>query len=498
MPKMIRWFNRISVRLVLSMMFVALLSIVIMFVSTNYVVQQQFARIEPDIRSQINNQSNNNQGDNNQNNNNQGDNKGDNQNNNSILSDTNTLSPTSSSNVNVNVNVNVNPDNHSKPPRVPSAPDVAFGVVLPKNSPAPTQNTSSFGVNMSSDLSDNSTRGGRRFRSILNGSSYRNELLLTIGLAALLSVALGGGLAWLLARRIARPLVAVSDAATQIYGGNFTARAKLTPLEQGSHDEATLLARNFNQMAQSLQNLETERKNLIADIAHELRTPLTILQSRLDAYEDGIVPLSLEEMGKLSLQTQLLTRLVEDLRVLSLAEAGRLTIRKRSLEMGNLLEDVLLGFSERFAAKNIKLHFQTPAALWINADPDRLTQVLVNLLNNALRHTPEGGWVRLELISKNTEQKNGEQKNGEQKNGELLLSLTDSGQGISPENLGKVFNRFFRESEERNRESGGTGLGLSIVKTLLELHGGRVEASNAKGAGAQFRVYLPLHSSGVV
>ena len=254
----------------------------------------------------------------------------------------------------------------------------------------------------------------------------------------------------------------------------------LTPLEQGSHDEATMLARNFNQMAQSLQTLETERKNLIADIAHELRTPLTILQSRLDAYEDGIVPLSLEEMGKLSLQTQLLTRLVEDLRVLSLAEAGRLTIRKCTLEMGNLLQDVLLGFADHFKAKNIQLHFQTPATLWINADPDRLTQVLVNLFNNALRHTPDNGWVRLELISKN---------------GELLLSLTDSGQGISPENLGKVFNRFFRESEERNRESGGTGLGLSIVKTLLELHGGRVEASNAKGAGAQFRVYLPLHSS---
>ncbi len=484
MPKMIRWFNRISVRLVLSMMFVALLSIVIMFVSTNYVVQQQFSRIEPDIRNQINTQ-NNNQGDNQNNNqnNNQGDNQNNNQGNNSVFGNSNTLSLVSNFAANPNAKPDSNPDDHSKTPRVPSAPDVAFGVVLPKNSPAPTQNTSSFGVSMSSDLSDTSTRGGRRFRSILNGSSYRNELLLTIGLAALLSVALGGGLAWLLARRIARPLVAVSDAATQIYSGNFTARANLTPLEQGSHDEATMLARNFNQMAQSLQNLETERKNLIADIAHELRTPLTILQSRLDAYEDGIVPLSLEEMGKLSLQTQLLTRLVEDLRVLSLAEAGRLTIRKRSLEMGNLLQDVLLGFSERFAAKNIKLHFQTPSSLWINADPDRLTQVLVNLLNNALRHTPDSGWVRLELISKN---------------GELLLSLTDSGQGISPENLGKVFNRFFRESEERNRESGGTGLGLSIVKTLLELHGGRVEASNAKGAGAQFRVYLPLHSSGVV
>ncbi|MFN8509377.1 MAG: ATP-binding protein [Deinococcaceae bacterium] len=421
------WLNQISIRLVLAMVLVTLMSILSMFVSTNIIVQKQFVRFEPEIRSQLTEAF---------------------QNDAHLLKSIASYTP-----------------NHDSEPNIFTSMGT-FGPALPielafKKPPPPP------------DL----LLPWRRVRKISENPRYRSELLQTIGLSALLSIAFGTVLALLLARRIAHPLIAVSVAATEIAEGDLAARARLLPREISGQDEASSLARNFNEMAETLERLERERRNMIADIAHELRTPLTILQSHFDAFEDGIIPLNLEEIASLSLQTQLLTRLVEDLRILSLADAGRLSIRKQYVSLCTLVEDVLSNFQERLNQKHISVVTNLNTEVTIHADADRLTQVLVNLLENALRYTPQHGWIRVEL-----------KRNGNY----AQLLLTDSGSGIQPENLERVFDRFFRESWARNREHGGTGLGLSIVKTLLELQGGTVTAHNMLGAGAQFLISLPL------
>jgi len=305
--------------------------------------------------------------------------------------------------------------------------------------------------------------------------NFQNNLEQAFLLSGALSVLVGAALALLIVRRVVRPIEAVSRAARRLAAGDLSARAA-----EGNGPlaavETQALSQNFNRMAESLEKLEGERKHMIADLAHELRTPLTIMQSRVDALEDGVLPLTLEEVSKLSTQTQLLTRLVEDLRTLSLADAGRLSVRPVRLELLSTLERDLDDFAARFFEKRIRLEYPKSSPVWVQADPQRLSQVVCNLLENALRYTPEGGWARLEVTTKGSE---------------VTLSLSDSGPGIAPENLPRIFDRFYREREERSREGGGSGLGLAIVKTLLELMGGRVEARNVQGAGAQFRVSLP-------
>ncbi|RIH93222.1 sensor histidine kinase [Meiothermus granaticius] len=305
------------------------------------------------------------------------------------------------------------------------------------------------------------------------GGSFRSRLQQGLLLGAVISALLGILLALVFARRLARPLEAVSKITNRLAQGDLTARIP----EPRSQDETALLARNFNRMAASLEGLEQARKAMIADIAHELRTPLTVMQGRLEAIQDGVVPLEMLEIDRLHHQTQLLSRLVEDLRTLSLADTGKLTLLRRPLDLGEVL-GAMSSFQAQAQSKGIALETPLPSRpLWVNADPDRMVQVISNLLTNALTHTPPGGTIRLSAGLEGNE---------------AVLKVQDSGPGIPPEALNKIFDRFYRAEGSRSRATGGSGLGLAIVKALVELHGGRVNAFNPASGGAEFQVRLPL------
>ena len=289
--------------------------------------------------------------------------------------------------------------------------------------------------------------------------------------AALLAL----GAALLIGRRIAQPIQAVSKAAQLVAGGQLSARVATRPYSSESGDETAQLALSFNRMAQSLEANELERRQLIADIAHELRTPLAVMISRLEALEDGVFALDQSEVTRLQVQTRFLARLVEDLRVLSLAEAGRLSLETRRVDLRLLTLEIANGFQARAAQSDKRIRVTTQAA-FITADPDRLRQVLTNLLENALKYASTEVTLTLSVSSRL----------------EALVVIADDGDGLPPSDLTRVFDRFYRSDESRRRSSGGSGLGLSIVKALVELHRGRVSARNLEPHGAEFTVVLPL------
>lgn len=290
--------------------------------------------------------------------------------------------------------------------------------------------------------------------------------LLQVGLIAALASAL---LAWWLARRVAQPITAVSNAAQQLAQGDLSARA---PLYTGER-EVTELALSFNEMAQSLQDLDRERQQAVADIAHELRTPLAIMQARLDALEDGVYPLNTEQIVLLSTQTQLLTRLVGDLRTLTLADAGRLSLDLQDVELSALTRQVVNGLADWATQRGVTLSIQTERSP-LHADPDRVRQVIANLVENALRHARKNVQVNVQCT------------------GEVVtLQVDDDGAGIPESQRDTIFARFTRLDESRARDTGGSGLGLAIVRALAAAHGAKASAESSPLGGARFTVTFP-------
>lgn len=288
-------------------------------------------------------------------------------------------------------------------------------------------------------------------------------------------------LAYMLSRRIAKPMRAISKTTHKISSGDLSARASISKRHDRGETETARLMRDFNAMADNLDRLETERKATMASIAHELRTPITILRGRLEAIRDGIFPLNDLEMGRLIGQTLLLSRLVDDLRTLSLADAGKLELYKINLELSAWLQELWHEYQPRAQAKNLELKWGTLEVLQFRADPDRMHQVIGNLLENALRYAPENGWVQISLER--------QEIYGE---AYAIIRICDSGEGLPSQDLAKVFDRFYRSDQARSRVSGGSGLGLSIVRAVVELHGGTVEARNLEGGGADFWLRFPL------
>lgn len=229
-------------------------------------------------------------------------------------------------------------------------------------------------------------------------------------------------------------------------------------------------------MAQSLERNELERRQLIADIAHELRTPLAVMISRLEALEDGVFALDQSEVTRLQVQTRFLARLVDDLRILSLAEAGRLSLESRKVDLRLLTLEIASGFQAKAGQERKAIRVTTEAA-FVHADPDRLRQVLTNLLENALRYASTEVRITLRAMTSRAE---------------AQIVIADDGDGLPPGDPSRVFDRLFRSDESRNRSSGGSGLGLSIVKAIVELHRGRISARNLEPRGAEFTVVLTL------
>jgi signal transduction histidine kinase len=287
------------------------------------------------------------------------------------------------------------------------------------------------------------------------------------------SIVVGTGSGFVIGRVVSNPISLLSKAACKIGQGDLGARVPV----RGSQ-EMVELAVTFNKMATDLQRAENQRSNLMADVSHELRTPLTVLEGNLRAALDRVYLLDEAEIANLYEQTRHLIRLVNDLRELSLAEAGQLPLEKMPTDLKRLTVETLQALDSLAIEKNISLVDTVPELPEVNVDPFRIRQVLFNLLTNALRHTPAGGKIHI---------------SGTSRPNEVEISVEDNGEGLTVEQLQVVFDRFYRGEKSRSRESGGTGLGLAIVKAIVEAHAGRVEAYSAgKGQGSQFQVILPL------
>lgn len=278
-------------------------------------------------------------------------------------------------------------------------------------------------------------------------------------------------------RRITSPIIDLTKITKKI-----SRRELFHRVEVKGDDEIAELSKAFNAMLENLEYNETLRKNLVADVAHELRTPLAILRGNLESLQDGALAPTPEVIVSLHDEVLRMTRLVGDLQEISLAEAGKLALRLEQVDLAALVERVVEPVRNVAAIKNINLNFSLPESLpMANIDQDRISQVLLNILNNALQHTPEGGNIHVSLT-------------GEDKY--LLVSVQDSGPGISTDDLPYVFERFYRADKSRTRSGGGTGLGLAIAKGFVEAHGGRIWAENLPAGGSVFTFSIPVKTSG--
>ncbi|MFM8320367.1 MAG: sensor histidine kinase [Chloroflexota bacterium] len=290
--------------------------------------------------------------------------------------------------------------------------------------------------------------------------------------AGLIAAGLALLLAFLLTYRVMVPVRAMTAAAQRLGEGDLGQRVKT-----GGGDELAQLGATFNRMANSLQQAESSRRALTADIAHELRTPLAVQRANLEALQDGIYPLSVDNLAPILEQNLLLTRLVNDLRTLALADAGQLALERHATDLQALAGSTLERFRAQAGPRGIRLALQVAPGVYNRlVDPQRIEQVLGNLLSNALRHTPDGGQVTVELSTAP---------------GGLELRVHDSGPGIPPEALEQIFERFYRIDRSRSRQEGGSGLGLAIARQIAEAHGGRLTAANHPQGGAVFTLALP-------
>ncbi|MBL7065336.1 MAG: HAMP domain-containing protein [Anaerolineae bacterium] len=283
----------------------------------------------------------------------------------------------------------------------------------------------------------------------------------------------------LLSRGMSRPLANLTAATRAVAEGDFSARV---PTHYPG--EMRELATAFNDMAQDLARADALRRNLTADVAHELRTPLSVIRGKLEGVLDGVYPATPEHLQPVLEETELLTHLVEDLRLLALAEAGQLPLEKRPMDVGDLLRDAQVNFSPQASDRGVTLALSLPAELpEVMADWRRVAQVLGNLLTNALRHTPEGGCVTLSATAP--------PRSGGAGGGTVEVTVADTGTGIPPQDLPYIFERFWRGEKSRSRVGGETGLGLAIARQLVELHGGTIRVESAPGEGSKFRFTLP-------
>jgi two-component system sensor histidine kinase BaeS len=275
-----------------------------------------------------------------------------------------------------------------------------------------------------------------------------------------------------LTRRVVTPLAEVIAAAEEIAGGNLKMRART----KGS-DDLGELGKSFNKMADALERNDRERRDMLANIAHELRTPLTVVRGRLEGIMDGIYPADVTSIGPALEEAYLLERLVEDLRLLTLAESHQLTFEIHELDLVEIARRALNMFQAEAEEKKIRLELVTwPEKALVNADPLRTEQVISNLISNALRYVPEGGRVWVDISRKENEAE---------------VRISDNGPGVPEADLPFIFNRFWRGEKSRSRVSGGAGLGLAIAKLLVEGMEGKIVARSLPEGGLQVSVSFP-------
>lgn len=304
-------------------------------------------------------------------------------------------------------------------------------------------------------------RFSRPHRELIYISRSNRLLLVSVlalgGIAVLLSV--------VFSRRMTRPVKELTSAASAISGGDLTARVSAS-----GTDEMGRLSQAFNRMAENLLKQESLRKKLTTDIAHELRTPLSAVRGELEGMMDGLMPVDREALRSLYTETGRLASILGGIEELSQAEASGLSVRKHPLEAEPFLRNIIERFRKPYADKGVSLELHSEEGLNVLADPDKLSQIVINLLSNALKAVTRGGAVHVKAFRAGPG---------------TAIEVADTGHGIRQEDLPFVFERFYKG------EKGGLGIGLTIVKELVEAHGGKVEARSDYGKGSIFTVYLP-------
>lgn len=296
-----------------------------------------------------------------------------------------------------------------------------------------------------------------------------NRVLLLIAVVAGLGAVL---LILGLSRRILAPVEALTAAVRRMEAGDLSQRVTVT-----SRDEIGELAQAFNAMADGLARLEELRRNMVTDVAHELRTPLSNIRGYLEALQDGVVEPERHIIDSLHGEAMLLNHLVDDLQELSLAEAGRLRLERQPVALADIVDRAVESIRLRAEAKGVTLRVDLPEDLLVDVDPQRVGQVLRNLLENALAHTPPDGEIAVAVRVSDQW---------------VEVSVRDTGAGIATEDLPYVFERFYRTDRSRSRATGGAGLGLAIARQLVEAHGGQIEVESEVGQGTQFTFMLPM------
>jgi signal transduction histidine kinase len=295
-------------------------------------------------------------------------------------------------------------------------------------------------------------------------------------LAGLLGLFLAFVLSFVLAGRISSPLSRLTLASTSIADGDYSERVHV-----GGGKEVEELGDAFNTLAESLETNEQLRKNMVADIAHELRNPLATLSGQIELMQDGKLESSDEVVASLAEDAELLSHLVEDLRQLSVAEAGQLELDRTPVNPGEIVEDASSRFENEALSKGIKLVTDVPGDLpAVNADKLRISQVIGNLIRNSLTHTPSGGTIKVSATRAGNV---------------VTFAVEDTGAGVDEKDLPYLFERFYRADSSRTRATGGAGLGLSIAKSLVKAHGGQIGAESQPGKGCRIFFTLPVAGS---
>ena len=305
-----------------------------------------------------------------------------------------------------------------------------------------------------------------------HAAQVQQDTTLTIIAVAIVAAGAASLLGILLATRMTRPLGRLEHAAAAIARGRTEVRSGLGDRQ----DEIGSLGRSFDGMAADLQDAEAVRRRFFQDAAHELKTPLAVIDATTSAVLDGVYPHDDVHLETIRAQSRLLARIVDDLRTVSLADAGTLPLQPDRVDTDALLAAVARDMEPRATAAGCTLTVDAGGTPAVTADPDRARQVVSALVDNALRHAPPGGWVRLEARDE----------------GPLVaIAVVDSGPGLAEADLPHVFDRFYQADPARDRTTGTSGLGLAIARALVETQGGTVKAANEPGAGARFEVRLP-------
>ena len=301
-------------------------------------------------------------------------------------------------------------------------------------------------------------------------SNIVNQVVKSIAIIGILSIMTSIAIIWIISRRTLNPITNIVNTSKYLSKGDFTKR-----IDQSVSGELSEIVTAFNYMASELQKLDEQRKIMIADIAHELRTPMTNLKGYIEGWSDGIIKPDNETLKILDYQVNTLSKIIDDLSTLSLAESGMLSLNISEFELNNKISEIINNFKLRSQSQNINIINNITPDITINYDPQRFTQIVTNILNNSILATDDGGIISFSTSTNNNN---------------LLLKISDNGTGIPKDELPYIFDRFYRTDKSRNRQSGGSGLGLSIVKYLIESHNGTIKINSELSKGTEVLIFI--------